>query len=134
SAEALVFASVYERYESLIEQDGLVLLTGKVSTQENKEPNIVSERVISLSDARKKLTRNVCMNLSLDDLDNEKLKSVEKLVSSHDGKCEFLIHLINGGKKEYVVRSKKYKVSPDAELLLGLKEIVGEENVWIEGE
>jgi DNA polymerase-3 subunit alpha len=134
SAEALVFASVYERYESLIEQDGLVLLTGKVSTQENKEPNIVSERVISLSDARKKLTRNVCMNLSLDDLNDEKLKSVEKLVSSHDGKCEFLIHLINGGKKEYVVRSKKYKVSPDTELLLGLKEIVGEENVWIEGE
>ena len=74
------------------------------------------------------------MNISLDDLDSDILNSVEKLVSSHDGNCEFLIHVTNGGKKEYVVRSRKYKVSAHSELLSGLKEIVGQQNVWIEGE
>lgn len=131
--EILVFASVYEKVESLIQPDSLILVTGKISTQENREPSIICDEVMPLAETREKFTRNICMNLSVSEMNNKKLNEIKKLVSEYKGKCKFLIHITNGDTKEYIVQSRKFNVAPDAQLLSGLKELIGNENVWMEG-
>lgn len=133
SCEILVFASVHEKYEQLVKQDEMVLVKGKVSTQENKDPNIMCDEITSLAEAREKLTRTVCMNLSLNHMKMKQLDEIKKLVSANKGSCQFLIHITNDEKREYVMKSRRFSVTPKTELLAGLKAIVGRENVWIEG-
>ena len=133
SVEMLVFSSIYEKIGSLVQPDSLILVTGKISTQENKEPTIICEELLLLAETREKFTKNVCMNLSLNGLTNKKLDRIKKLVNEHKGKCKFLIHVTNGDTREYIIQSQKYRVAPGNDLLVNLKEIVGAENVWIEG-
>ncbi len=133
SAEMLVFSSVYEKYQAMIENDSLVLVIGKISTQEEKEPKIICDEIMPLDQARKRFTRNICLNLNLHDLKVATLKEIEKLAKIHQGKCQLLIHVTNGDRREYVIRSRKYKVAPDENFLDGLKKLVGNNNVWIEG-
>ena len=133
SVEMLVFSSIYEKIGSLVQPDSLILITGKISTQDNKEPTIICEELLLLAETREKFTKNVCMNLSLNGLTNKKLDRIKKLVNEHKGKCKFLIHVTNGDTREYIIQSQKYRVAPGNDLLVNLKEIVGAENVWIEG-
>ena len=69
----------------------------------------------------------------MSELSNEKLDEIKKLVSKYKGKCKFLIHITNGDTKEYIIQSRKYSVAAEIDLLDGLKELNGAENVWIEG-
>jgi DNA polymerase-3 subunit alpha len=134
SAEVLAFSSVYEKHQNLINKDSLVFITGRVSIQEDKEPKIICEDLFPLHEIRRKFTRNICMNFSLDDIKINNLNEIKKIVKANEGKCQLLIHVANGDKKEYVIRSKKFKVAPNETLLKGIKELIGDENVWIEGE
>lgn len=133
SAEALVFASVYEKYQPLIENDALIFIIGKVSSQEDKEPKIICDEILPLSEMKLKYTKNICVNLAIDDIKIGQLNELKKMVTAGAGKCGLLFHVTNGGKREYVIRSKKYRVAPTEHLLHGMKELVGEDNVWIEG-
>jgi len=133
SAEVLTFSSVYEKYQPLIENDSLVFVIGKVSLQEDKDPKILCDEIISLAETKEKYTRTVCLNFHLEDIKVGKLNDIKKIVQTNEGKCQLLFHVANGGKKEYVIRSKKFKVAPTQQLLKEIKEIIGKENVWIEG-
>jgi DNA polymerase-3 subunit alpha len=133
SAEMLVFASVYEKFRDLIQPDSLVLIVGRVSTDENREPKIICDEVIPLDQARHRFTRNVCLNLKLEDIKVTLLQKIERLAKEHPGRCQLLLHVTNGDRREYIIRSRKYKVAPESGLLEGLKELLGKENVWIEG-
>ena len=132
-AEMLVFSSVYEKFGEQVKPDALVLIIGRVSTQEERDPKVICEEIIPLEQARHRFTRNICLNLNLHDLKVATLKEIEKLVKEHQGRCNLLIHVTNGDRREYVIRSRKYRVAPEEALLAGLKRVVGKENVWLEG-
>lgn len=133
SAEILAFSSVYEKYQTLIEKDSLVFIVGKMSVQEDKGTKILCDEIIPLSETRQKFTRSICMNFHIDEIRVGKLNQIKKLANSNTGKCQLLFHVTNGGKREYVIRSRKYKVEPTDYFLTEVKEIVGDDNVWIEG-
>ena len=47
--ECIVFPKTYERYNSLLKEDGLVVIDGRLSISEVEEPKIICERISSLN-------------------------------------------------------------------------------------
>jgi len=133
SAENIAFASVFEKYSSLIKKDSLVFIVGQVSIQEEKEPKILCEEIIPLAEAKEKFARTVCMNFNLHDIQINTLSEIKKIVQKNQGNCQILIHLTNGDEREFIIRSKSYFVTPSHQLLTSIRNLIGSENVWIEG-
>ncbi len=54
AVECIVFPATYDRYNSLIDEDSLVVVEGKVSLNEEDEPKIICERIFQLNRFKKR--------------------------------------------------------------------------------
>ncbi|MCD6167266.1 DNA polymerase III subunit alpha [bacterium] len=133
SCEVLVFSDAYEKNQGLIKIDSMVMLIGQVSTRENENAKIICREILPLTEARERFAKNVCVNLNFEDINDEMLGKIKKLVQKNKGECFFLIHLINGDQRECLIRSQKFRVSPQENFISQLRQMLGKQNVWIEG-
>ncbi len=132
TSDVVVFSDVYERHKSLLQPDSMVLISGQVSKQNESAAKILCSEVISLSRAREKFAKNVCVNLNINELNEEKWSDLQKLFQANRGKCNVLLHIINGDKREYLIRSKSLFVPFNEEFLNRVRSLVGSENVWLQ--
>ncbi|GBE27341.1 DNA polymerase III subunit alpha [bacterium BMS3Bbin03] len=132
-SDVVVFSDTYEKHRSLLQPDSMVLLSGQVSKQDESSAKIICSDLIPLSHVREKYAKTVCMNLQIDTLKDENLSDLLKLLQARQGKCAVLLHIINGNKREYLIRSNSLLVPHSEEFLDLVRKILGQENVWLEG-
>ncbi len=132
TSDVVVFSDIYEKHRDLLQPDSMVLILGQVSKQEEASAKILCSEVISLSKAREKYAKTVCVNLHINELSEEKLSDIKKLFQANRGKCNVLLHIINGHKREYLIRSKSLFVPFHEEFLNRVRTVVGNENVWLQ--
>ena len=53
TVECIVFPATYDRYSSLIDEDNLIVIEGKVSLNEEDEPKIICEKITRLNRFKK---------------------------------------------------------------------------------
>jgi len=132
TSDVVVFSDTFEKHRHLLRPDSMVLMLGQVSKQDESSAKILCSEVIPLSQAREKYVKTVCVNLHLSELNEEKLSNLQKLFQANRGKCGVLLHVINGHKREYLIRSKSLFVPFNDEFLNRVRAVVGNENVWLE--
>jgi DNA polymerase-3 subunit alpha len=125
SCELIAFSDVYARYEKLLREDSLVVVTGRVSTKEEGASKVLVDDVYSFGAAWSSFFDSLTISLPSGGLDNERMMKLQDLLSNSKGRCKVFMEIPTSDGKLVRVHLRKNPVSPSSELVRCLEEIVG---------
>jgi len=131
NVELIAFADTYEKYKDLISNDSMVFIKGTISTKDDENPKIICNEILPLDEVGEKIAKKLIVSLELNNIKESILRSVDELISEHKGEKELYLEIKGNVGEILTLKSKKYTVSLNKELLISLKEILGKENVMI---
>lgn len=133
STEVLIFSDVYDRHQGMIAPDTVVLLEGVISKRDGT-PKIIANSLERVENLREKFQSklNVRIKLKTDELTNEVLEQMAGLFAENKGETpvQFVIHSKHA-VRPFQMNVRKYVVEPNNELLVGLRELVGQSEVGL---
>ena len=129
SVELILFSDCYEKSREHVLVDQMVLVMGRVSTREGEAPKILCSELLPLE----KLTErfNCQLVIKIDESCSD--KAIEEALGTLEGfrgGTPVLLAAGHNGSEVYI-RSNKYAVNPDFELLNRLKELLGESGAYL---
>ena len=131
SLEGIVFSDPYEKYQQNIYDDSLVMVMGKINTRETESAKILIDEVITLDEARKRFTKNLCLAFETEQVSESLINELKELLENYKGEIPVFFNVKTPDKGDFVLRLKSVKVSPSLELVEQLRDKVGRENVWV---
>ena len=129
SVELIVFSSCYENCRDICKNDKMILFSGKVSTREGEAPKVIVSEIMPLEQLTERFDCQLVIKIDQQCPDNRLDRALETL-EEYRGKTPVLIAAGENGSEVYI-RSKKYAVNIDFELLNSLKEILSESNAFL---
>ena len=146
--ECLVFPKVYERYQSLLQEDEAVVISGRISVREEEAPKLLAEKIVRIGEWEKEqgrtvsfrkpqpapgdenAARNASRKLFLR-LDRKDLDRVSALLALEAGDVPVYLHL---PKEQKTLLSPRGSWCSGSEACLNsLREALGAENVVMKG-
>lgn len=134
STEVIVFSSVYEKYVELLKPDSMIVVSGKTSLREDKNPKIICNEVVPLNKAWEHFGKNLFIAVGKVGVDDPVLNEITDLLKQNPGDCNLFINVKTDEHSKQIIKSKNMKVNPSAEVITQLRSILGRENVWMEAE
>jgi len=134
TVRVIAFSDCFEKNKDLIQEDEMVVVSGKVDRRgEKAETTIILSEIFPLQSAVEKLTKKLMICFKNGTQSEETIERVRMILGKHPGKCPvyMIVHSAEGGK--HVLKSKKYSIRPSLLLITDLKKILGNDNVCIEG-
>ncbi len=133
TAELIVFADAYDKYNRIIHVDSMVLVMGKVSSKgDNDENKILCDDLIPLTEVWDRCVKNISFSLKLNQETENHIREIKNLLSTNRGRIPIYINVKTPENGEYVFLSKKITAQPSPLLVSKLSNIIGVENIWIE--
>jgi DNA polymerase-3 subunit alpha len=129
--ELIVFSDSFTQYREQLKPEALVMILGKISCREGEDPKILMDECFPLQYARERFTKDVIITLDSNQMKPENLETITHFLQRNPGDCPIFVR-INTPEKKMMIRSKKYKLNPSAEVIKKLKSIVGGENIQID--
>ncbi|MFQ6116004.1 MAG: OB-fold nucleic acid binding domain-containing protein, partial [bacterium] len=133
TAEVIAFSKIYESYRDLIQPDSMIFISGRTNSREDEETKILCDQVVPLSEIWEHYGKNLHLTMDASGVDDPMLSQVTEILEQNPGDCNLFINLKIPEAKQQVIRSKKLKVNPAPEVIFKLRDILGRENVWMEG-
>jgi DNA polymerase-3 subunit alpha len=133
ACEVIVFSKVYEAYHEQLQVDAMILVSGRTSVREDEETKILCDEVVPLQNVTQHYAKNLHLNMELVGVDDPILNQVTELLEQNPGNCDLYINLKIPAEQRPVIRSRKIKVNPAPEMIMELRRLLGQENVWMEG-
>ncbi len=131
SVDVTVFSNALAMYKSVLSSGKPIVLTGKVSEMEDRDPEIICERAELIPETAKNIstakTYKNGLYLKVESLQSGEFESVKKTLSEFHGGMPVYIYCTSNGRKLSAPQS--LNISPDSELLRRLSDILGGENV-----
>ena len=121
--EIIVFESCYQNCSTILQNDNIVLVEGRLSIREDEEPKIVAKEIREFTIKNKKILSLDITNLNEET--KEKLRGAIKFFSGD--KNNITLQIVNGQRKD--IAGGVYITD---EILKEFKFLVGEENLRIE--
>jgi DNA polymerase-3 subunit alpha len=129
-AELIVFSDSYEKGKAYIVEDNIVMLSGRVSTREEEAPKIIVSDLFSLDSLADRFKCRLVIKID-EEIPEKKLAAVQKVLLGHAGQTPVVIAARRNGD-EYFIRSRGLAVEPKHELLIKLKELLGDSGAYLE--
>ena len=128
--ETVIFADLYEKNKGLVRADQMILLRGRASTKEGEKAKVVATEINPLDQALNAIPLSLTLVLNDATSSETTLDAIQPLLAGAQGPCPVILCLRRDGE-EIRLRSKRYKVRASTELLQDLREILGEEQVFL---
>jgi len=126
----LLVMNDYDKFRPLLEPNKALLVTGEVSTGEDR-PKIFPQEIIPLEDAPRKYTQQIHLRLNAAHLKPEDMERVRELVAAHPGKCPlFLCFMQPGGGMVFVGAHAHFSVMPSLALENEANQRFGEQTYY----
>lgn len=93
----------------------------------------ILERYAQLAYMWEKYGKNLYLNLELRGVDDPALNQITEIVEQNPGKYNLYINLNSHNEVPYIIKSKTMRVNAAPEVIMNLRSILGQKNVWIEG-
>lgn len=124
--EVLVFPKVFSQCLNLVKANSTIFVQGRINLRD-KEPKIIADVVIPLSEAQKRYTNSVRINFLTPGLEEGMLVKVRDILSRHQGSVPVYLgfHSPNKQKVELKV-SPRYYTELSEKLLSELEAALGE--------
>jgi len=133
TAEMIVFADAFEKYNQLLHDDSMVLVAGKISSKgDNEENKILCDELIPLNEVWDRCVKNISFSLEANRETEDQIREIKNLLSKNRGRTPIYINVKTPENGEYVFRAKKITANPSPGLMNKLSDIIGVENIWIE--
>ena len=103
----------------------------KKETKKEQTPKLLVNEIMPLAEAHKKFTRSIHVRLVANGTgEEEKMKSLQKILSQHPGKTPVYLEFIdkNNARSQMLVDRSMY-VLPNENLVADLQQALGEESV-----
>ncbi|KAA3634244.1 MAG: DNA polymerase III subunit alpha [Calditrichaeota bacterium] len=129
STELIIFSSCYETSKEFIADERMVLMVGRVSTREGEAPKVIVNEALALENLTERFNCQLVIKVDSDCSDtiiDSALESLER----YKGAAPVLLAARENGSEVYI-RSEKYAVNIDFELLNHLKELLGETGAYL---
>ena len=132
SVAVTLFADAYSRYRPLLHDGSIVVLTGKVSAREDRDTEILCEKLESIpeSQAGKPMPQKQIKSglyIRIPDMDSPELERVKQLLSQNRGESKVFIVLTSNGKRFEAPDSLRCSFTQS--LRTELEALLGVENV-----
>ncbi len=134
-SEIFVFNDLYEKKKDLIHENALLFISGKLSNRQADGDDvlkIIADDIIPMNTARSKFSKYIHVKIAYDKKDESILNSIKSLTKSYKGHCRFILNIETSAGYIHKVVSQDINVSPEIDFIQSLREIIGEDNVWIE--
>jgi DNA polymerase-3 subunit alpha len=124
--ECIVFPAVYDKYNELIEENNIVVIEGKISTNEEEEPKILCEDIYPLEKYGKnkvylKISKGKPMDI---------LESIKRILFKYRGETPVYVYMEASNKMVKANKDLWVNVN-DRSLFDELIQLLGEENIKI---
>lgn len=129
SVGLLLFASIFETCKDFLETDQNILVTGKVNTREGEAPKVIASEVLALENLSERYNCQLVIKVAADCPDSMidlALASLEE----YPGSAPVLLAARENGSEVYI-KSRKYSVRADFELVGRLKELLGDSSAYL---
>ncbi len=130
--EAVVFASVYPNFESILKTDSIVLMQGRLNSEaDDPVIKIICEEVYDLTQVPGELTKSLMLIINKTKISEEKINFLKNLLASHRGNIPVYFRVSINGKSEINMVSKNVKIAMSHTLLEKLEHILSFENIKV---
>jgi len=124
SMEVVVFPKTYEKCKALLEEDGIVLIKGRVSMKEEEKPKLLCETVdLLLSITSEKIYIQIEEERAISEL----LPKLKEILFQYRGSTP--VYLFTKKERRKFRLDREYWVQNDLELMSCLRKRFGDENV-----
>jgi DNA polymerase-3 subunit alpha len=130
TAEMIVFSDCFEKGKDFLMDDGLIMVSGRVSTREEEEPKIIVNDLFPLNALSERFDCQLVIKID-EDISERKLVAVHNALEKNKGKTPVLLAARRNGD-EYYIKSKQIRVNPDNNLIGRLKTLLGDSSVYLQ--
>ncbi len=131
--DCIVFADAYEKFGALLEEDGMVMMSGKADVSGESLKILVNE-VVPIDQVREKWTKKIFLHLNLDQVDEQVVIELRKIMEKHRGNCSCYFALSGGSLvKNSLYFTRRQLVAPSSEFIADMKHLLGSTAVKLEG-
>ncbi len=124
--EVLIFPKVFSVCSKLVKMNSIVFIKGRINLRD-KEPKIVAEEIISLSEVQKHYTNSVVINVFTTGLEEEMLLRVKKILDRHHGKVPVIFSFLSPNNQQVRLEvSPNYYTEPSQKLVAEIEAVLGE--------
>ncbi len=133
-SEIFIFNDLYEQRKDLIQDNALLFISGKLSNRQSDDDDvlkIIAEDIINMNQVRAKFSKHIHIKIEYHHNDNSILNSIKSLAQSNQGNCRLILNIETSSGYIHKIVSQDLNVSPSADFIQSLRDILGEKNVWI---
>ncbi len=129
SAEAIVWPDILSENAELLESDEPIFVKGTIDANDDRGTKIITQEIMTFTDARAKFTNSVHVHMSTIGLEEEALNELMGVFAKHKGTCPVSLHLRVPGKGELVMRAANTKVHAGDALIADIENLASMESV-----
>ncbi|MFQ5706061.1 MAG: DNA polymerase III subunit alpha [bacterium] len=133
TAEVIVFSKSFANFQELIHPDAMIVVSGRTSCREDEETKILCDEIVALDEVWSRYAKKLYLTLDTLGLDDPTLNQVTDILKQNPGDCHIFINLKVPHENERIIRANKLSVKPNPEVIHQLRNILGRENVWMDG-
>ncbi len=128
--ELIVFSDSYEKGKAYIREDEIIMVSGRVSTREEEAAKIIVNDLFPLESLAKQFNCQLVIRID-ENTSERKLAAIQNALEKNKGKIPVMIAARQNGD-EYYIKSKRFVIEPKNDLLIKLKEILGDSSVFLQ--
>ncbi|XKM13688.1 DNA polymerase III subunit alpha [Orbaceae bacterium ac157xtp] len=132
--EAVVFGESLELYEHLLVEDKIVIVSGQVNVDDfNGGFRINAREVIDISEAREKYVKGLSISLQESEITRPFLQQLQKNFEPYrNGSVPVIVYYQNELARSCIQFGTTWRVTPNDDLLISLKRLLGNDRVELE--
>lgn len=120
--KCLAWSEAYTKFADQLKEDELLIIDGKVESNEGQEITLIMEEARKLADAIPLKAQNVSIALPEKNLDEKTLEDIFKILSRNHGKCMVNLDLLLDGNVSLKIESQPLRIQGSSDLEKDLKE------------
>ena len=127
--EVVIFPEAYEKCRDCVTEDALLMIIG---TRNRDEVKVTAAQVIPLDDVRQRLSRNLAVTVSSNELTKDGVGDFKRIVSGHTGAVPMHVHVNTNQHGTLVFSAREYSLNPTDTVMTQLAALPAVSEVHIE--
>ncbi len=127
SIDVIVFSATLAGYRQIMTEGNIVIINGKVSEREDRDPELVCESVELVPENAQSSEQIATLYLKIPSLNSPLFSSVCDILSSHKGDSDVIIVCEDTSKR--IMAPDRLKITPSQQLTQQLYGVLGQNNV-----